>query len=268
MGLNELVFDVTYEAGIDPVADVFIEHSGLLSRSLTCTVTAEDVWYLEQFTGPTAALDDLDDVLDELTVCGSEIEGEHQYENWQYKLLSRTPSSRTICAYGTHLDTNHSIPHLAATHIDTGLLYETERRGSRCRWRILMPQDVPAKELYTTIQEALPSGLEMRFDHVRDPSHWGDDTVSLTDLPYEQREALEAAVAHGYYETPREITAQELADRLNLPQSTLQYRLSRAEAWLATRFVADITPDQHSHDSAEPEGTRSTEQPIEESQMD
>lgn len=243
MGLNELVFDVTYDVGIDPVADVFIEHPGLLSRSLTCTVTAEDVWYLERFTGPSAALEHLDEVLDELTVCGSEIEGEHRYENWQYKLLSRTPSSRTICAYGTHLDTNQSIPHLAATHIGTGLLYETERRGSRCRWRILMPQAVPARELYTTIQEALPSGLELRFDHVRDPGDWGDDTVSLADLPYEQREALEAAVAHGYYETPREITAQELADRLDLPQSTLQYRLSRAEAWLAKQFVADISPD-------------------------
>jgi predicted DNA binding protein len=244
MGLRELVFDVTYTSGVDPVADVFIEHSSLVSTSVTCTMTANNVWYLERFAGPPTALEELDTVLDDLTCCGGdEIDAERRYANWSYKVLSREQGSRTVCAYGIDVDTSRSIPHLAAVYIGEGLLYETERCADRCRWRILMPQDTRVEDLYDAIRTELPAGLEVEFDHLSDPNHWGDDTVSVTDLPYEQREALEAAVVHGYYETPREITAQALAERLDLPQSTLQYRLSRAEAWLATQFVAEHTPD-------------------------
>lgn len=243
MGLRELVFDVTYTSGVDPVADIFIEYSGLISTSVTCTMTANNVWYLERFAGPPDALEELDAVLDDLTCCGDdEIDAERRYSNWSYKILSRERHSRTVCAYGTNVDTSRSIPHLAAVHVGEGLLYETERRADQCRWRILMPQDIPIENLYDVIRTELPAGLTLKFDHLSDPNHWGDDTVTVTDLPYDQREALEAAVVHGYYETPREITAQELAEQVDVPQSTFQYRLSRAEAWLATQFVADLTP--------------------------
>ena len=53
-------------------------------------------------------------------------------------------------------------------------------------------------------------------------------------LPYEQREALETAVAAGYYETPRDVHLSDLAAEADIPESTLRYRLRRAEAWLAT----------------------------------
>ncbi|MFC6731711.1 helix-turn-helix domain-containing protein [Haladaptatus sp. GCM10025893] len=36
---------------------------------------------------------------------------------------------------------------------------------------------------------------------------------------------------------PRETTLAELADEIGVPQSTLQYRLQRAESWLASGFV-------------------------------
>jgi len=238
MGLREFVFDVTYEGGVDPVADVFIEHSDLVSRAFTCTVTASTVWYLERFAGSPEALADLDTVLDDLTCCEDERAAERRYENWSYKVLSKDRRSRTVCAYGIDVDTNRSIPHIAAIHIDEGLLYETQRRGDRCRWRILMPQDVCVEDLYEAIRAKLPAGLDVRFDHLSHPDQWGEDTVTLADLPHEQRSVLEEAVARGYYETPREITAQELAGELDVPQSTLQYRLSRAEAWLATSFAS------------------------------
>ncbi|ELY85169.1 bacterio-opsin activator HTH domain-containing protein [Natrialba taiwanensis DSM 12281] len=51
---------------------------------------------------------------------------------------------------------------------------------------------------------------------------------------------MQAAVEYGYYETPRQIDLSELADRLDVPRSTLSYRLRRAEATLASTFVGEM----------------------------
>lgn len=59
-------------------------------------------------------------------------------------------------------------------------------------------------------------------------------------LSSEQERALRAAVEHGYYETPREIEAYELAEKLGIPGSTLTYRLQRAEAQLAAAYVTNM----------------------------
>ena len=67
------------------------------------------------------------------------------------------------------------------------------------------------------------------------------DAVEHTanELSPEQRAALEAAVEHGYYETPREVTVDDLATRLEIPRSTLTYRLRRAEAYLAESYASE-----------------------------
>lgn len=57
-------------------------------------------------------------------------------------------------------------------------------------------------------------------------------------LSVDQREALHTAVTHGYYETPRQVDLSALADYLDIPRSTLSYRLRRAEAELAKQFTA------------------------------
>jgi len=63
-------------------------------------------------------------------------------------------------------------------------------------------------------------------------------TVGRTDSLPNRRAALRAAVEHGYYESPREIDAGDLADHLDIPRSTLTYRLRRAEEHLAKQHVA------------------------------
>jgi predicted DNA binding protein len=57
-------------------------------------------------------------------------------------------------------------------------------------------------------------------------------------LSPEQEAALQAAVEHGYYESPREVDVGELAEHLDVPRSTLTYRLRRAEEHLAKQHVA------------------------------
>lgn len=61
----------------------------------------------------------------------------------------------------------------------------------------------------------------------------------LTDR---QRELLEAAVDAGYYAVPRETTLTELAERLDVAQSTLSETLHRAESAIVVQFVADLPP--------------------------
>lgn len=52
---------------------------------------------------------------------------------------------------------------------------------------------------------------------------------SLTDL---QMNALEGAVSAGYYDTPRRTRVQDLADAANVPRTTYQEHLQKAEAKL------------------------------------
>lgn len=237
--MQEFVFTVTYDEGSDPIADVFIEYPDVLMTTLSCSVTAESIWYITRLTGPAAALDRLDDVFLDPTHCNECLDAERCTTDWKYELLSSGETSRTVYAYGRDGDDCHSIPVLGVTHLGDGLFYDAERRD-QYRWRILVPDDAVVGELYDRVNGALRDGLRLRLDHLSEPTRWGDTVVSLADIPYEQRSTLREAVDRGYYETPRSVTTQELAEELDVPQSTVQYRLSRAEAWLATEFASEV----------------------------
>ncbi len=76
--------------------------------------------------------------------------------------------------------------------------------------------------------------------------------MTLAELPPEQQAAVEAAVEHGYYRTPRDTSLTELAETLDVSRSTLQYRLQRAEAWIVRSFVTrSMGPVQADEDVAE-----------------
>lgn len=56
-------------------------------------------------------------------------------------------------------------------------------------------------------------------------------------LSPDQEAALQAAIEHGYYKTPREVDVSELAEHLDVPRSTLTYRLRRAEEHVMAAYV-------------------------------
>lgn len=56
-------------------------------------------------------------------------------------------------------------------------------------------------------------------------------------LTERQREVVLAAVEHGYYETPRQCTLTELADRIGVAKSTCSGMLHRAEGALVDNFL-------------------------------
>lgn len=60
------------------------------------------------------------------------------------------------------------------------------------------------------------------------------DDTSQNGLTGRQREALTLAISRGYYESPRQVTAKELAEELDISQPSLSSLLRRGERQLLT----------------------------------
>jgi predicted DNA binding protein len=235
--MREFAFTVEYDPGADRLMDVFLSHPELAAKTVTCSVTAESIWRVDRLTGPMEAIEAVEEPYFDPERCDECLHDGSCYATQEYEVLSGDSTRRTVYAYQTDIEGCHSIPYLTAEHLGDGLLYEALRRGGRHEWRILMREGSAVGELYDVLQSGLREGLTLSLRHLGEPTHWCDEAVTAADLSYEQRRAVEAAVEHGYYETPRSVSAEELAAILEIPRSTLQYRLRRAEAWLARGFV-------------------------------
>ena len=240
--MREFVFTVEYEKGADDLMDLFISHPDLHSRTLSIHATSAAVWKLARVTGPTNALAAYDDRLPEVTrcvdvfgMCGCPV------VEWEYEVLAQSPGERIVYTCQKESGDSRSIPYVAAKHIGDGLLMQAERRGHQYRWRLLIGDDDTVSAIHDELNATLRQGLSLSVDRLGDARGWVDEYERFDeDIPPEQQAALEAAAAYGYYETPRRHSLQEIADTLGVPTSTLQYRLTRAEAWLATQFVSTV----------------------------
>ncbi|WP_308444669.1 helix-turn-helix domain-containing protein [Halomicrobium urmianum] len=91
------------------------------------------------------------------------------------------------------------------------------------------------------LRAAVPDDLRPSVEAVR-PFRRRSSTAPLTDR---QREAVEAAVAAGYYEVPRTGSVADVAAALDCAHSTAGELLRRAESRLVAGFV-DGDPPAHS----------------------
>lgn len=240
--MREFVFALTYEPGCNVVADALAAHPEASIRSVSCHATTESLWRVDHASGDAdalaaieAAVRDDDHRADCLTTgdCGAVPRTE---------VLDRDDGALEFYTRWERTDVCTSVPHLALEHVGVGVLFETRREDRRYTWRLILPADAALHAFTAALEEEVS-------DHV------GLDVIRLTELdasdpedrdrdrlPAEQREALAAAVARGYYETPREIELDELAAVLDVPRSTLSYRLRRAEAALAKSVVGEASP--------------------------
>jgi predicted DNA binding protein len=92
--------------------------------------------------------------------------------------------------------------------------------------------------LYDTLAASLRDGLTFNFDHLTPVTSSPMTPFESRSLRSEQRRVLEVAFEAGYYETPRETTLDDIADRLDWPRSTVSYRLRRAEAEVVAEFLS------------------------------
>lgn len=237
--MREFTFDIVYETGSDPVMDVFIEHPTLVAKALHGCVTEDRFWRIERLIGPTAALDAVERLrLDETVQTASVTEADCSAVRY-HDVLERSDDERVIYTHVEDVEDGESVQTLAGRYLPHGSLYCTSRRENRHSWRIFMKSDENVGLLYDALDANLRAGLAFRMGHLRNAEGWGHNSLGSVVLPPDQRTAMRAALDHGYYRTPREITLDDLAGELDMPRSTLSYRLRRAEERLVSGYLGE-----------------------------
>jgi predicted DNA binding protein len=235
--MREFTFSIDYEAGADPVMDVFIDHPSLVARGLHGCVNDDGFWRIERLSGPTVALDAVERLHLAEDVHAESVTETDCRATEHHETLERAAEERVFYSYVERVGGGKSVQMLAGRYLPRGSLLCSRRLNDRHEWRILMRSDENVGLLYDTLGANLRSGLSFHMGHLGDADGWGHDSLGTVSLDPDQRTALRAAARHGYYRAPSEITLDELASKLDVPRSTLSYRLRRAEEQLVTEYV-------------------------------
>lgn len=237
--MREFTFTIEYERGADPIMDVFIDDPDAIARSLDGFVTENRFWRIERIIGSAETLDRIEQIRFDDTACGESLTQRDCDASRYHDILERDEGALVLYTYLEDIQACESVHTLAGKHLPSGLVFETRRLEHQHSWRVLMRSDMNVGVLYDEIAARLRDGLSFRMGHLRDADGWQRDSLTSVTMPAEQRAALNAAVEGGYYETPRETTLDDLAANLDIPRSTLSYRLRQAESQLACRYVDD-----------------------------
>ncbi|WP_049927747.1 helix-turn-helix domain-containing protein [Halopiger goleimassiliensis] len=138
----------------------------------------------------------------------------------EYDLLVETG---TRLLYDVGFTEGDGIPQLCDPILeDGGSLLETW--GSNGWWQVRVR--FPDRDALTSAYDRLvDDGVNVDLRRVSDVT---DGTEPDTRLTPQQREALEAALKHGYFEIPRQVSMEELADELDISHQALSERFRRA----------------------------------------
>jgi predicted DNA binding protein len=235
--MHEFLFSISYEEGADRYADAFIEHDSLGATALYACLSPDELWRLTSVTGDTAALDAVKELLLDGSLDRESLSERRCRAERRHSLLTDEPNRLVVYSYLSDITACDAVPVIAAQYVSEGLLIEQTRNGSEARWRLLLQSDEKVGMLYDTLGARLAEGMRFRFEHLTEVDRWESGLLSHRALPNEQLETLTLAVEQGYFETPRAVTLDELADQLDAPRSTVSYRLRRAVAELAEAFV-------------------------------
>lgn len=90
-------------------------------------------------------------------------------------------------------------------------------------------------EMFRQALEELPDSLSISIEQVGKYTPGGRNAISK--LTARQREVFEAATDAGYYEIPREVTQENLAEEFDVTVSTVDEHLRKAEAKLLSALT-------------------------------
>ncbi|WP_247730713.1 helix-turn-helix domain-containing protein [Halovivax limisalsi] len=247
--MRELAFALEYEPGCNEVADTLAAHPAARIRSLSLHVTDERLWRVDHATGSSAALDAIAATFRDADYYADCLADESCNATQTTRVLDRTDDTLVLYSDWTRTPTCASVPHLARDHLGDGLLFDTRHEGRHYTWRIIHSGEGDAAPFFDAVDDAVGDCARMEMLRTADTAgpvgaSGGANARAPGDLSAEQEAALRAAVEHGYYESPREVDVGDLADHLDVPRSTLTYRLRRAEEVLAKRHVAAERPTQ------------------------
>jgi len=239
--MRELAFALEYEPGCNRVADTLAEHPDARIRSLSLHATDEKLWRVDHATGSPDALDAIEDAFLTADYYADCLATEHCGATQTTEVLEHTDDTLVLYSYWERTPDCSSVPHIARDHLGDGVLFETRHEGRHYTWRLVHSGEGDVGEFFDDLEASV--GDCARTEMLRTgasaatPGDAGNEGAN--ELTPEQEAALRAAVEHGYYESPREVDVGELADHLDVPRSTLTYRLRRAEERLAKRHVAE-----------------------------
>nr|WP_226007336.1 helix-turn-helix domain-containing protein [Natrinema salinisoli] len=203
------------EGGI--VAQLRLDHSDLFMRSTlrrASTVTVEPEYWTTVEPGRTLVF---------VTVYGDEFDGfetalESDSTVADPVLVDRYPDRRVYRVTRT----DRAITFTAKTADLGGRLLELS--SSRDGW--LVQLRFPDRDRLVAFNEYCRDlDISVTVDHLRVSDDENDGVVALTD---KQQELLTVAHDEGYFDVPRGITQNELADRLGVSKSAVSQRLRRA----------------------------------------
>jgi predicted DNA binding protein len=243
--MRELAFALEYEPGCNRVADTLAEHPDARIRSLSLHATDESLWRVDHATGRPDALEAIEDAVLDSDYYADCLATDECGATQNTEILDRTDDTLVLYSHWNRTPACSSVPHIARDHLGDGVLFETRHEGRHYTWRVLHSGEGDVAAFFDELERAVGDTAQMEMLRTAETTARtidSDDTSE--DLSPEQTAALRAAVEHGYYESPRAIDVGELADHLDVPRSTLTYRLRRAEEVLAKRYVADAMTER------------------------
>jgi predicted DNA binding protein len=241
--MRELVFALEYEPGCNSVADTLADHPDARIRSLSLHATADRLWRVDHVTGSPGALADIEEAFLTADYYADCLATDDCGATQSTQVLDESDDTLVLYSDWERTPTCASVPHIAREHLGDGVLFETRHEGRHYTWRVIHAGAGDVAEFFDAIDVAVGDCARMEMLRTAEaPTPTDNETDGLTAIPPEQAAALRAAVEHGYYESPRDVDVGELAEHLDVPRSTLAYRLRRAEEGLAKRYVARDRP--------------------------
>ncbi|MFB6210884.1 MAG: helix-turn-helix domain-containing protein [Halobacteriales archaeon] len=238
--MRELVFDLEYAPGCNDLADTLAEYPDTRIRSLSLHATTDSLWRVDHVTGSKDALTAIEEAFlatDYYTDC---LTPDQCGASQTTQVLESTDKMLVLYSYWERTSSCASVPHMALERLGDGVLFETHKEKRRYTWRIVHSGDGDVRAFFDDLEASVADCVDIDFQRLTDASSPVELTTDGDELSPAQEKALQAAVEHGYYEQPREIDVEELADYLDVARSTLNHRLRRAEEHLAKQEVAQM----------------------------
>jgi len=233
--MRELVFTLTYEPGCNAVAEALADHPGASIRSLSLHATPESLWRVDHAAGLPEALAAIEEAFLTADYYADCLATDHCGATQRTQVLEHDAETLVLYSYWERTPACASVPHIALNHLGEGALFETRHEDREYTWRIIHPGG-DVRGFFDALEAAVEDCATIEIGRLTEVSEPTAE-AGRTELPREQEQALHAAVEHGYYETPRAVDLADLAEVLDVPRSTLAYRLRRAEAHLAEQHI-------------------------------
>nr|WP_313692422.1 transcriptional regulator [Halobaculum sp. XH14] len=204
--MRELVFALEYEPGCNRVADALADYPDARVRSLSLHATAERLWRVDHATGTLEGLDAIEDAFLTGDYYADCLATEDCGATQTTRVLDRADDTLVLYSDWERTPTCASVPHIARDHLGDGVLFETRHEGHHYTWRLIHSGDGDVAAFFDALEVAVGEFARMEMPRAADTTTaagGGDGTPS--GLPPAQEVALQAAVEHGYYESPREV---------------------------------------------------------------